>query len=155
MTFADGLDGWLFGGSFTANVSDSHWHDYEFVAEHGTAVVASAVPAPAGFALLGQEVWADDYRGSTVVFRGEFRVPDGRAGLFLRVSEKRPTRGPLTEQAALADPDNNVTEVASDAEWAAHQVCAQVPADVDRVMFGVFLAGPGRIELRSPELRLG
>jgi len=154
VTFADGLDGWLFGGSFTENVSDSHWHDYECVAEDGTAAIASAVPEPAGFAMLGQEVYADDYRGSTVVFRGEFRVPEGRAGLFLRVNEGRPIRGPLTGQAAFADPDNNATPVANDPGWAPHQLSARVPADVDAVVFGIFLAGPGRIELRNPELRL-
>jgi bifunctional DNase/RNase len=154
VTFADGLAGWLFGGSFTENVSDSHWRDYTCVVEDGTAVIASAVPEPAGFAMLGQEVYADDYRGSVVVFRGEFRVPEGRAGLFLRVNEGRPIRGPLTEQAAFADPDNNVTPVASDRAWARHQVSARVPADVDAVVFGIFLAGPGRIELRNPELRL-
>jgi RNA polymerase sigma-70 factor (ECF subfamily) len=153
-TFADGFDGWLFGGSFAENVSDSHWHDYECVAKDGTAMIASAVPEPSGFAMLGQEIYADDYQGSMVVFRGEFRVPEGRAGLFLRVNEGRPIRGPLTEQAAFADPDNNVTPVANEPEWASHQVSARVPADVDAVVFGIFLAGPGRIELRNPELRL-
>jgi RNA polymerase sigma-70 factor, ECF subfamily len=152
MTFADGLDGWRFGGSFTENVSDSHWHDYQCVAEGGTAVIASAVPEPTGFAMLGQEVYADDFRGSAVVLRGEFRVPAGRAGLFLRVNEGRPIRGPLTEQAALADPDNNVTPVANDPGWVAHQISARVPADGEAVVFGIFLAGPGRIELRNPEL---
>jgi len=154
VTFADGLAGWLFGGSFSENVSDSHWRDYTCVVEDGIAVIASAVPEPAGFAMLGQEVYADDYRGSAVVFRGEFRVPEGRAGLFLRVNEGRPIQGPLTEQAAFADPDNNVTPVANDPAWARHQVSARVPADVDVVVFGIFLAGPGRIELRNPELRL-
>ena len=151
-TFADGLDGWLFGGSFTENVSASHWHDYECVAEGGKAVIASAVPEPTGFAMLGQEVYADDYRGSTVILRGELRVPAGRAGLFLRVNEGRPIRGPLTEQAAFADPDNNVTPVANDPGWALQQISARVPADGDAVVFGIFLAGPGRIELRNPGL---
>ncbi len=154
VTFADGLDGWLFGGSFTQNVSDSHWHDYECVAEDGTAVVASAVPEPVGFAILGQEVYADDYRGSTLVFRGEFRVPAGRAGLFLRVNEGHAIRGPLTEQAAIGDSDNNVTPVANDPGWVRHQISARVPAAVDAVVFGIFLAGAGRIEVRNPELRL-
>jgi RNA polymerase sigma factor (sigma-70 family) len=153
-TFADGLDGWLFGGSFTENVSDAHWHDYECFVADGTAVIASAVPEPSGFAMLGQEVYADDYRGSPVVFRAEFRVPEGRAGLFLRVNEGRPIRGPLTELAAFGDPDNNVTPVANDPGWTPHQVSALVQADVDVVVFGIFLVGPGRIELRNPELRL-
>lgn len=151
-TFADGLDGWRFGGSFTENVSDSHWHDYTCVAEDGTAVIASAVEEPAGFAMLGQEVYADDYRDSTLVFRGEFRVPEGRAGLFLRVNEGRPIRGPLTGQALFADPDNNPTPVANDPGWVSHQVSARVPADVDVVVFGIFLAGHGRVELRNPRL---
>ena len=146
----DRFAAWLAG--ITANVSDSHWHDYQCVAEGGTAVIASAVPEPTGFAMLGQEVYADDYRGSTVVLRGEFRVPEGRAGLFLRVNQGRPIRGPLTEQAAFADPDNNVTPVANDPGWVPHQISAWVPADGDAVVFGIFLAGPGRIELRNPEL---
>jgi RNA polymerase sigma-70 factor, ECF subfamily len=155
VTFADGLDGWLFGGSFTENVSDSHWHDYECVVADGAAAIASAVPEPVGFAMLGQEVYADDYRGSTLVFRGEFRVPAGRAGLFLRVNEGHAIRGPLTEQATLGDPVNNATPVANDSGWVPHQVSARVPAEVDAVVFGIFLAGAGRIEVRNPELRLG
>jgi hypothetical protein len=79
VTFAEGLDGWMFGGSFTENVSDSHWHDYACDADGGTAGNGSG--------------------------------------------------------------------------WAAHQVAARVPADGDAVVFGIFLAGHGRIELRNPELR--
>lgn len=154
VTFADDLDGWLFGGSFSENASALHWHDYECVAQDGTAVIASAVPEPVGFAILGQEVYADDYRGSTLVFRGEFRVPAGRAGLFLRVSDGHGIRGPLTEQAAFGDPENNVTPVPNDGHWVPHQISARVPAAVDTVVFGIFLAGAGRIEVRNPELRL-
>ena len=64
MTLSEGLEGWLFGGSFTEHASQSHWQDYTCTVEHGTAVVRSAVPEPAGFAFLGQEVFADDFRGS-------------------------------------------------------------------------------------------
>jgi RNA polymerase sigma-70 factor, ECF subfamily len=152
-SFGDGLDGWLFGGSFTEHVTDSHWHDYECVVADGAAGITSAVPEPTGFAVLGQEVYADDYRGSTLVFRADLRVPAGRAGLFLRVNEGRSIRGPLTEQATLGDPDNNVTPVANDPGWVPHQVSARVPADVDAIVFGIFLAGAGSIEVRNPELR--
>lgn len=112
MTFSEGLEGWLFGGSFTEHSSQSHWQDYTCAVEHGTAIVCSAVPEPAGFAFLGQEVFADDFRGSTVVFRGEFRVQadtPGRAGLFLRVNEGHSITGPMTERSVFADPDNNIT----------------------------------------------
>ena len=110
LTFAAGLDHWVLGGSFTENALQSHWDDYEAAADHGTAVLSAAVPQPEGFAWLAQEIFADDYRGATVTFRGQFRVPEGagRAGLFLRVMKPRDLRGPFTAQAALADPANHI-----------------------------------------------
>jgi hypothetical protein len=155
MTFSQGLEGWLFGGSFTEHASQSHWQDYTCAVEYGTAVVRSAVPEPAGFAFLGQEVFADDFRGSTVVFRGEFRVQadtPGRAGLFLRVNEGHSITGPLTERAVFDDPDNNITPVPDASDWTRHEVAARVPGDTDAVVLGIFLASGGRIELRNPEL---
>jgi RNA polymerase sigma factor (sigma-70 family) len=159
LDFSAGLDGWLFGGSFDMHASQSHWHDYSCVAEHGIAAVSSAVPKPEGFALLRQAMFADDYRGATVVFRGEFRVTDAprRAGLFLRVNTdpRRDIRGPLTEGAALADPDNTIVAIGADRDWTRHEVTMRVPDDGDIVAFGIFLAGHGRIELRDAELVRG
>lgn len=156
LDFSAGLDGWLFGGSFDMHASRSHWHDYSCVAEHEIAAVSSAVPEPAGFALLRQAMFADDYRGATVVFRGEFRVTDAprRAGLFLRVNTdpRRDIRGPLTEGAALADPDNTIVTIGADRDWTSHEVTMRVPDDGDIIAFGIFLAGRGRIELRGAEL---
>ena len=87
LTFAAGLDHWALGGSFTENSLQSHWQDYSAAADRGTAALSAAVPEPEGFAWLAQEIFADDYRGTTVTFRGQFRTPGttGRAGLFLRV----------------------------------------------------------------------
>ena len=155
MTFGEGLEGWLFGGSFTEHASESHWHDYACAVEDGTAVVRSTAPEPAGFAFLGQEVFADDFRGSTVVFRGEFRVQadaPGRAGLFLRVNEGHSITGPLTERAVFDDPDNNIPPVPDAGDWTRHEITARVPGDSDAVVLGIFLAAGGRIELRNPEL---
>jgi hypothetical protein len=125
--------------------------------ERGTAVISSEVPEPAGFAFLRQVVFAEDYRGSTAVFRGEFRVQvdsPGRAGLVLRVRGGwgRATRVPLTDQAAFADPDNTITQIAGAPEWTMHEVAAPVPGDFDVIGFGIFLAGRGRIEMRDPQL---
>ena len=155
LTFSEGLEGWLFGGSFTEHASQSHWQDYTCAVEQGTAVVRSAVTEPAGIAFLGQEVFADDFRGSTVVFRGEFRVQadtPGRAGLFLRVNEGHSVTGPLTERSVFDDPDNNITPIPDAGDWTRHEVAARVPGDTDAVVLGIFLAAGGRIELRNPEL---
>lgn len=156
LDFSDGLTGWLFGGSFDMHASQSHWHDYSCAAEHGTAVIRSAVPEPAGFALLRQAMFGDDYRDATVTFRGEFRITGAPrlAGLFLRVNTdpRRDIRGPLTEGAALADPDNTIVAIGAGDGWASHEVTARIPGDCDTMAFGVFLAGPGGVELRHAEL---
>ena len=159
LAFAEGLDGWRLGGSFTGHASDSHWQDYSCAAEDGSAVLSATVPQPAGFAFLGQEMFADDYRCAVVTFRGEFRTRDSAgtgaassAGLFLRVVSGQDVRQPLTERAAVDDPDNNIVTIPGDRDWASHQVTARVPADSNTLLFGVFLAGRGRIEMRNAEL---
>ena len=159
LAFADGLDGWRLGGSFTGHASDSHWQDYSCAAEDGTAVLSATVPQPAGFAFLGQEMFADDYRGAVATFRGDFRTEGtartsatSRAGLFLRLVRGPDVRQPLTERAAVNDPDNHIVTVAGDRDWTSHGVTALVPDDCETVIFGVFLAGRGRIEMRNAEL---
>ncbi len=162
LAFADGLDGWLLGGSFTGHASHSHWQDYSGAAEDGIAALSSAVPQPAGFAFLGQEMFADDYRGAVVTFSGQFRTRDtagtsggSRAGVFLRVVRAEDVRLPLTERAAVDDPDNTIVTIPGDRDWAGHRVTARVPEDASTVAFGVFLAGRGRIEVRDAGLTRG
>jgi hypothetical protein len=68
---------------------------------------------------------------------------------------KPPTvRGPFTAQAALADPSNHIVTIANRGDWSEQEVTALIPRDADTIAFGVFLAGPGRIDLRDPELRI-
>ena len=154
LTFAAGLDHWVLGGSFTEHTLRSRWHDYQAAARDGAAVLTSAVSQPEGFAYLVQEIFADDYRGSAVTFRGQFLAAGGpgRAGLFLRVMEPLDPHGPVTADAALADPANHIVTVEGHGEWSAHEVAAHIPAEANTVAFGVFLAGPGRIELRDLQL---
>jgi RNA polymerase sigma factor (sigma-70 family) len=158
MTFAEGLSGWLLDGSFREHPED-HWKDYAAAADNGTAVLHAAMPDPAGFAVLAQVMWADDYRGSVVSFRGRLRRGGdaGLAGLFVRVeTESGPgLSNPLNLDDALADPGTASSTAAATPDWAQHEVTAHVPADCRIVMFGVFLAGSGRIELREPELARG
>jgi RNA polymerase sigma-70 factor, ECF subfamily len=154
LAFTNGLDEWYFFGSFAEHAAASHWHDYAVGADHGIAVLRSTVPRPEGFAVLAQAVFADDYHSATVTFRGEFRVSAsrGRAGLGLRVNEGHPIRGPLTEESVLADPDNNIVTIPGGRDWTRHEITARVPEDSEVIAFAIFLAGPGQIELRNPEL---
>jgi bifunctional DNase/RNase len=154
LTFAAGLDHWALGGSFTENALPSHWDDYAAAAEDGSATLSSAVPQPEGFAWLVQEIFADDYRGTTITVRGNFRAPGttGRTGLFVRVMTAPVIHGPFTAEAALADPSNHIVTIANHADWSTHEITAPIPHQADTIAFGVFLAGPGRIDLRDPEL---
>ena len=165
MRFGDGLDRWLLGGSFAEHISESHWHDYTCTAGHGVATLSAAVPQPEGFAFLAQGMFADDYLDAVITFRGQIRIPRaddeksaGRAGLFLRTERRRDTgsgrniRGPLAEGTVFADPGNHIVTVTDGNGWARHEVTARVPGDCTTVMFGVFLTGPGRVELRDAEL---
>ena len=59
---------------------------------------------------------------------------------------------PFTAQAARADPANRIVTFEGSGDWTTREVTAPVPDDANTVAFGIFLAGPGRIELRDPEL---
>jgi RNA polymerase sigma-70 factor, ECF subfamily len=151
MTFADGLDRWVLGGTFSQHASQAHWADYTCAAQDGAAALSATVPEPAGFAFLGQEIYADDYVGRTIVFHGRVRACDTRsAGLFVRVREPLDVRSPVTPAAALADPSNHVRIVPASSAWSEHEITVEIPADASSIVFGIFLAGPGRVELTDP-----
>lgn len=162
LTFADGLDPWRLGGSFQRETAGSHDRDYSCAIEDGRAILTATVPEPAGFAALTQTIWADDYRGAAVTFRGDLRTTDvaGRAGLVLRVTGegqlfRRGQPGPDPRQAGpdpRHDPANHFAAVTGSRDWARHEVTAQVPPDAAIISFGVFLTGRGQIELANPEL---
>jgi RNA polymerase sigma-70 factor, ECF subfamily len=162
LAFAGGLDGWLLSGSFVGHASHSHWQDYSCAAEGDVAILSATVPQPAGFAVLGQEMFADDYRGTVLTFGGEFRIRDAadadqasRAGLFLRVVSGHDSGGPRTARGAVRDPRNNIVTLSGDRDWTRHRVTARILDNSDTVVFGVFLAGPGQIEMRNAELVRG
>jgi hypothetical protein len=135
-------------GDFLRDASGAHWQDYSCAAEGQSVILSSAVPQPYGSAHLSQEILADDYRGRTVVFRGELRT-DGASdptGLYLRVTTGLPAR---------AVHDCRSTSVVGSRDWASREVTAQVPEDAIFVQFGVTLTGRGRIELRNADLTRG
>jgi hypothetical protein len=64
-------------------------------------------------------------------------------------------RQPLTERAAVDDPDSTIVPVRGDHGWTSRLVTARIPDDANTIVFGVFLAGRGRIEMRHAELTRG
>jgi hypothetical protein len=63
-------------------------------------------------------------------------------------AELRPE--PAGFAAALADPSTHVGIVPAGSAWSEHEITAQIPADASSVVFGIFLAGHGRVELKAP-----
>jgi RNA polymerase sigma-70 factor (ECF subfamily) len=152
MAFADGLDHWQLRGTFLRQGTGL---DYSATTEDGRAILAAAVPEPAGFAFLAQEIEPDDYRGRTVTFRGELRTAqaDGRAGLALRAaSPGRSTPPQAASPDPRDDPANHIASATGTGAWTQYEVTAQIPADANLIRFGVFLNGGGQVELRHPRL---
>jgi hypothetical protein len=140
MDFADGLDRW------DLDLTDHEDH-YSAAADGPSAVLSSAVPRPGGSAALVQAMFADDYRGATVVFRGEIRAAPltEQAGLRLEILSH-------WWRAARPREEHGVT-VSGGRGWATHEITARIPEEADMIRFGITLSGPGRVFLRHPELR--
>jgi hypothetical protein len=146
LDFADGLDRWDLDSGFRREAEPSR--DYSVKADGPCAVLSSAVPRPAGSAALLQAIFADDYRGATVVFRGDIRTE------------------PLTEQAGLrleilrhwwrvgrALEDHGITVSGGRHQWTSLEITVPIPEDADMIRFGIALSGSGQIWLRNPDLR--
>ena len=129
MAFTEGLDYWELAGSFSDDGQPAG-QDYSCTAAGQSAVLAATVPEPAGSAVLVQTVYADDYRGRTVTFRGQLRTTGlaGQAGLHLAVS------GPHVEQrpAALLLDHGSSPAAPGSSDWTWHEVTVPVPGDCHR-----------------------
>jgi len=148
MAFADGLDRWELAGSFLA-AGRPHWQDYYRAAADRSAVLASAVPEPSGSAVLSQEIFAEDYRGRAVTFRGQLRATGiaGQAGLHLAAG-----RAIDPPREHLPDHGGSSLTTPGSSDWTWHEITMPVPQEASIIRFGISLAGPGRIELRNPQL---
>jgi hypothetical protein len=149
MAFTDGLDYWELAGGFSDD-SQPTGPDYSCTAADQSAVLAATVPEPTGSAVLVQAIYAEDYRGRTVTFRGQLRTTGitGQAGLHLAVSgrldEQRP-RAPLLDHGAGPTAPGS-------SDWTWYEVTVPVPGQATVIRFGISLAGRGRVELRGAEL---
>lgn len=147
MAFGDGLDRWeLAGGPGEDAGSDPP--DYSAAAEGQCAILSAAAAHPRGSAVLAQPVYADDFLGAAVTFRGEIRTEDatGRAGLCLEVVKTGWGINPDRRES------HAVTMTGSQ-DWSRQEITVPVPGDAESIRFGILLAGPGRVWLRRPELR--
>jgi hypothetical protein len=158
--FADGLDRWHLGFDPPDENGQPGERDYTSAAEGGTAILAAAAQEPPGSAALLQTIFADDYRGGPVVFRGEVRTEavSQRAGLRLEVlTRARPVRGERGggEWEVRPEDEQHSVTVSGSSDWTSREVTAQVPADAELIRFGITLTGPGLVALRSPELAAG
>jgi hypothetical protein len=149
LAFTDGLDRWELDGSFPREDGESHRPDYSATAEGQSATLASAMAEPRGSAALVQAIFADDYRGATIVLRGEIRTEDvtDLAGLRLEILRRE-------WHFRLARDDHGVT-VTGSRDWTRHEITVLVPDDADIIRLGIALSGPGRIVLRNAELIRG
>jgi hypothetical protein len=148
MAFADGLDHWELAGSFL-NAGRPHWQDYSCTAADRSAVLACEVPEPSGSAVLFQEIYAEDYRGAAVTFRGQLRTTGvaGQAGLHLAAGLPDEHPGAL-----LRDRGGSSLTAPGSSDWTWHEVTVPVPGQAGVIRFGISLTGCGRVELRNPEL---
>jgi len=148
LAFTGGLDRWeLFGAA-----GESHLQDYSCATDSRSVTLASVIDEPHGSAVLAQTIFADDYRGRTVAFRGELRTQDvaGHAGLHLATGgANEPPGAHLYRRGA-----GSRTGPGS-SDWARYEVSAQVPGDAEVVRFGLSLTGRGRVDLRNAELTAG
>jgi hypothetical protein len=160
LSFADGLERWELGFDPPDEPGQPGERDYTSAAEDGSAILMAAVPRPAGSAVLVQTIFADDYRGSAVVFRGEIRTEAvaQQAGLVLEVIT-RPRR--LTAERGdrrwelRREHERPCVTVSGSSGWARHELTAMVREDAAFIRFGITLTGPRAVALRSPELDAG
>ena len=154
LSFADGLDRWDLDRlprceadqDYSAANSSATAH-YSATADGKSAVLSSAVPQPVGSSALVQTIFADDYRGATVVFRGESRAEPAteQAGLRLEIL-RHPWRGGRTRE-------DHELAVSGGHDWTSLEITTLIPEDADIIRFGITLTGPGQVALRNPELR--
>ena len=156
LAFADGLDGWVIGGSSRAEATGEHRDDYTVAAADGTATLSAAVPRPYGDVFAHQMWIAGEYRGATVTLAAEMSAQDvaGHAELSLFTithtedrSRDRPVfpaprgRQPTAVRRDRRDSGKTIT---GSSDWTRYQITAQVPADADTMGFELTLAGPAR-----------
>lgn len=94
---------------------------------------------PEGFATLMQTFRAEQYRAQRLQLRAQVRAQEvgNWAGLWMRVD------GP--QGKLLAFDNMQGRPITGTAEWTAYAVVLDVPADAEKIAFGILLNGPGQV----------
>jgi hypothetical protein len=153
LAFADGLDWWHLGFDVLPDeAGQPAERDYTSSADHDSAILSATVPRPPGSAVLAQTIFADDYRGGPVAFRGEIRTEgvSQQAGLRLEIITR--ARRVDAGRGGESEHEQHCVTVSGSNDWARQEVIALVPDDAELIRFGITLTGPGLVALRSPEL---
>jgi hypothetical protein len=104
LAFTHGLHRWQLDGTFLRQAG-SHDQDYSCTTEDGRVILAAAVPGPAGFAFLSQEIEPDDYRGRAVTFAATCVPPTSPTAPDWRsASPPRTAAGPTGSLARSREP---------------------------------------------------
>ena len=148
LAFGDDLDGWVFGGSFRDDPTGLHWQDYTAAAQDQSAVLASAVAQPRGSAFLGQAIWADEYRNSTVRLRVDIRAEAAAGGAELRLQIVPGDSPGINDER----PDDHVVVITDSRDWASYETTAAIPGNARALRFGITLRGNGQVALRNVQL---
>ncbi|MFT3713540.1 MAG: hypothetical protein QM817_38275 [Archangium sp.] len=98
---------------------------------------------PFGMGSLTHQEAAETWRGRRIELRAELRGGsiDGWAGLWMRVD------GPGGKVLAFDNMQNRPLRGTSSFEW--YSVVLDVPAEAERITFGVLLHGPGAVFIRE------
>ncbi|MCC6335276.1 MAG: hypothetical protein IT380_14965 [Myxococcales bacterium] len=98
---------------------------------------------PYGMGSLTHSEGAQPWRGARVELKAELRTGrvDGWAGLWMRID------GPDGKVLAFDNMQNRPLRGTSSFQW--YSVVLDVPADAERISFGVMLHGPGAVFIRE------
>ena len=138
LSFADGLDDWIVGGTFQDELTTAHWQDYSVSVDDEIATLCSEVLAPCGDVFLSQVIAAKFYRGATPTFKVHTRHVVGDAEMRLRIFTQDGSHSEWKLGKVITGCYDEVTE--------------EIPSNAEFIQFGLALTGPGRIELCNVEL---
>lgn len=140
------LRSWVLGWSLTGSKPDAYEIRCDDVFTDCAIPILRTRPLssePYGMGSLTHSESAAPWRGTRVELKAEIRTGrvDGWAGLWMRID------GPDGKTLAFDNMQNRPLRGTSSFAW--YSVVLDVPADAERISFGVMLHGPGAVFIRE------